>query len=141
VYPLFVLIFIPAALIGSFKLAAKATATGREGRSAAHFALASVALGFLSLVLAVHAIGQWFSFYFMVDEQCRARGAGEYIEYRDSLVPLSGELECTDRTIQLVPAWVNPAMTMLSAACVLAVVAAAIAWGRFLLRSSQTARD
>ncbi|MEU6860474.1 hypothetical protein AB0B28_16585 [Glycomyces sp. NPDC046736] len=123
------LILAAAALTAS---AMTAMAARRDRRHARPFVLGSVALGLLGLAIAVHAYGQATMFYFMIDEQCPGRGAGEFVAFRERFLPVSGALECTGRTIQLVPAWVNPTLMPLLAAAVLAGLAAGFARRRGL---------
>jgi hypothetical protein len=109
---------------------AMAVRVARRNRSARHWAHLAAAFGFLSLAVPVHAYGHMTTLYFMVDEQCGARGAGEFIDFHERFFPVSGVLECTDRTIQLVPAWVDPVVLSLCAAALLSALAAAAAWNR-----------
>jgi hypothetical protein len=69
-------------------------------------------------------------FYFMIDEECPARGAGAFIEFRERFLPVSGVLECADRTIQLVPSWVNPTLSILLSLAFAATIAAFVLWQR-----------
>lgn len=69
-------------------------------------------------------------FYFMIDEECPARGAGAFVDFHERLLPVSGVLECADRTIQLVPSWVNPTLSMFLALTLAAALAAFVLYGR-----------
>ncbi len=101
-----------------------------QSRPAGHLVCSAAALGSLSLAILVHSYGQMTMFDFMVEEQCLSRGAGEFIDFHESLFPVSGALECTDRTIQLVPAWVNPAVSALLVAALVGALASFAANGR-----------
>lgn len=125
----FLLIFTPVTLIACMAVV-RAAGRARRGRPKPHLNLLAVAFGLLGLALPVHAYGQLRKFYFMIDEECPARGAGAFVEFRESFLPVSGVLECTDRTIQLVPAWVNPVLSILLALATAAALAASVLWLR-----------
>jgi hypothetical protein len=58
---------------------------------------------------------------------CSRLGAGEVVEHRESLFPLSSVLECENQTVQFIPGWVNPLLFTLiggAAGFVVAAVAA-----------------
>lgn len=129
-FPVFFLLLTPAALMSCVLVTRAATRAHRENRPAPHLVLASLALGLLALALPTHAYGQMTMFHFNIDEQCPARGAGEFIDFQESFLPISGVLECTNQSIQLVPAWVNPTVTALLAAGTGATLAASIVWIR-----------
>lgn len=59
--------------------------------------------------------------------ECTRHGAGEFVNLTESLFPLRIVLECTERTVQLVPAGANPALLLLIAATVGFAVAAIVA--------------
>ncbi|THV24557.1 hypothetical protein [Glycomyces paridis] len=59
--------------------------------------------------------------------ECTRFGAGEFVNLTESLFPPSFVLECTERTVQLVPAGANPALLLLIAATVGFAVAAIVA--------------
>jgi hypothetical protein len=130
VFAVFLFILTPAALVACALAAREARRARRWGRSRPHLDLLAVAFGLISLALPVHAYGQLTMFYFMIDEECPARGAGAFIEFRERFLPVSGVLECTDRTIQLVPSWVNPTLSMLLAPALVAAIAAFVLWRR-----------
>ena len=124
------LILTPAALVACAFVAREATRARRWGRARPHLDLLAVTLGLLGLVLPVHAYGQLTMFYFMIDEECPARGAGAFVDFQERFVPVSGVLECADRTIQLVPSWVNPTLSVLLALTLAAALAAFVLYQR-----------
>jgi hypothetical protein len=99
-------------------------ARGAPARRAAVFALAAV-----TAVLAaatVYGLGIASTIYHEMEDACRSHHAGEFIAYESTDMPLGGELVCADATIQLVPAWINPAFFLLLAAAAAFTVAAII---------------
>lgn len=128
---MFVVLTLLAATLCELSIAARsAVRAHRENRPSRHLTWVAAALGLLSLALSVYAYGMATTFYFWVDEQCPARGVGDYVTFQEQYVPLSGELRCTEGTIEFVPGWVNPTlMALLVAGCFCAAVAA-IAWRR-----------
>jgi hypothetical protein len=130
VFAVGLLILTPVALIACFVLAREAVRARVWGRPKPHLELAAVTLGLFSMALPVYAYGQMRMFYFMIDEECPARGAGSFVDFRERILPVSGVLECTDRTIQLVPAWVNPTLSILLALSIMAGIGAGMLWLR-----------
>jgi len=59
--------------------------------------------------------------------ECGRFGAGEFVNYTESLFPLSFVLECTQRTVQLIPAWTHPVLALLAGATVGFIIAAVVA--------------
>ncbi|WP_205328558.1 hypothetical protein [Glycomyces sp. YM15] len=59
--------------------------------------------------------------------ECSRHGAGEFVNYTESLFPPSFVLECTERTVQLIPVGANPALLLLIAATVGFAIAAIVA--------------
>jgi hypothetical protein len=118
------------ALIACARVARDARRARRSGQSKPHLNLLAVAFGLIGLALPVHAYGQLTMFYFMIDEECPARGAGAFIDFQERLLPVSGVLECSDRTIQLVPSWVNPTLSMLLGLAFAAAFTAFVLWQR-----------
>lgn len=83
---------------------ANAAARARNAnRPAWHLTLFAAAFALLCPALIVHAYGQMTMFYCMIDEQRSAHNAGEFIGFHQSFLPVSGLLERTGRSIQLVP--------------------------------------
>ncbi len=100
------------AVLSVFAVAAHEAIRARNlGRPVRHLAWMSVTLGLLCLAVPPYWYGQAMTFHFMIDEQCPALGGGAFVDYHETAFPLSGVLECTERTIQLVPSWVNPVVS------------------------------
>ncbi|WP_030161867.1 hypothetical protein [Glycomyces sp. NRRL B-16210] len=92
---------------------------------------AAVALGSLCVAILAYDAGTLSLFRFEVDELCSSyEGAGSFVGYRESSFPISGKLTCSERTVQLVPFWVNPLVFLSSAAASAFAVAAVVAWRR-----------
>ncbi|GAA2156706.1 hypothetical protein GCM10010403_11770 [Glycomyces rutgersensis] len=123
-------LLMPAALIACIRAAREAVRARHAGRPRPHFDLLAVTFGLLGLALPVQAYGQSTMFYFMIDEQCPARDAGDFVDFQERILPVSGVLECSDRTIQLVPSWVNPALSVLLTLTLAAAIAALALWQR-----------
>lgn len=99
----------------------------RGVRAARSTVFTAAALGSLCFAMLVYDAGALSLLHFEVDELCSSyEGAGSFVGYRESSFPLSGELTCSGRTVQLVPAWVDP-LLYLSSAAALAFAVAAVA--------------
>lgn len=59
--------------------------------------------------------------------ECSRHGAGEFVNLTESLFPPSVLLECTERTVQLVPVGARAALVLLIAATVGFAIAALVA--------------
>jgi hypothetical protein len=115
-------------LIGISLMWVKAKAEGRP--APAGLGYAGHALASLILAAVVWVIGAANVVYPEIDYQCTVRDAGEYIEHNSSDLPLSSELVCSERTVELMPAWVNPLLFLFLAAVPGFLVMAYLAWKR-----------
>ncbi|SDK58514.1 hypothetical protein SAMN05216298_0662 [Glycomyces sambucus] len=107
---------------------AKSTAEHRPAPAGLGYA----ALAFMCLVAAaiVWGVGGVALIQPEVDLECSARGAGEFVGYESSELPLRGELVCAEGTFQMVPPWVNPVLFTLLAGVPALLATAVLVWRR-----------
>jgi hypothetical protein len=106
----------PVIVFGLIAFTLVRVARRAPARRATVFTLAAV-----TAVLAaatVYGLGTAATIYHEMEDACRAHHVGEFVHYESTGMPLGGELFCADATIQLVPAWINPAFFLLLAAAV-----------------------
>ena|ERR1044071_6332120 len=126
-----ILLFCPLSLMLLFCIFLMWVKSKAEGRPApAGLGYAGLASVSLILAAAVWAIGETSLIYPELDVQCIVRDAGEFVDYNSSDLPLRGELVCTEETIELVPAWVNPLLFILLGAVPALLVTAFMVWNR-----------
>jgi hypothetical protein len=117
--------------VGALAAVVGAIVRARRASSATiHLVWAAAALAVLCLALPTYALGRAPAFYSTPQDLCRERGGGEFVGLSEAYVPVRSTLECSERTIELVPGWVNLALAVLLPAAVLCAVVAAIAWRR-----------
>ncbi|WP_335989835.1 hypothetical protein [Glycomyces sp. MUSA5-2] len=121
-------VLIPVALIILVALAVAAVTVPlrkrRPARSAVFIAasLASLCIAILLYLGTLFMSSPWDARY-----ECSRHGAGEFVNLTESLFPPSVALECTERTVQLVPVGANAALMLLIAATVGFATAAIVA--------------
>ncbi|GAB3993922.1 hypothetical protein GCM10029992_06860 [Glycomyces albus] len=128
---MFELVLCPLLMLAAVALSGAAVRAHRLGiRRIRSLSLGVAALMALFLTWMVYGLGEFGALVQDIEELCPAEGAGEMVGYHATSFPLSSVLECSTGNIQLVPAWVNPALFALIGAAIAFAAAAVIAWRR-----------
>ncbi len=92
---------------------------------------AAVAVAGLFGIVIVYGQGEFdAALYQDVEMLCPANGAGTHIGWEYSDLPLRRTLLCSEGNVELVPAWVNPALFALFAAVLGFFAVSLVTWRR-----------
>ncbi|MCC3764506.1 hypothetical protein K3N28_15690 [Glycomyces sp. TRM65418] len=121
-------VLCPVSLLILVVLAVAAvTAPLRKRRPARSTVFSAASLASLCIAIPLYVGTLFVSSPWDTGEECSRHGAGEFVNLTEWLFPPSFVLECTEWTVQLVPAGANPALILLIAATVGFAVAAIVA--------------
>ncbi|MCC3763387.1 hypothetical protein K3N28_09910 [Glycomyces sp. TRM65418] len=121
-------VLCPVSLLTLVALAVAAvTVPMRKRRPTRSTVFSAASLASLCIAIPLYLATLFISSPWDTRLECGRHGAGEFVNLTESLFPPSFVLECTERTVQLVPAGANPALLLLIAATVGFAVAAIVA--------------